>query len=131
MARGRDRHTAAQAALAALGKDLSRRGGSACELCGGKETPRPQLIPPPDTPGLDSAILACARCRDLLEGGRLPEPDDLRFLETAIWSELPPVQVAAVRLLRRLTADKIPWALEAEAGLWLDEEMQERIGSSE
>ncbi|HHO49342.1 MAG TPA: phnA protein [Deltaproteobacteria bacterium] len=129
MARGRDRHDARQAALAALGKDLSRRGGSACELCGGKDTPRPVLVPPPKIPDLDNAILACACCRGLLEGGRLPDADDLRFLETAIWSEVGPVQIAAVRLLRRLVAEEIDWAQEAESGLWLDDEVQERISA--
>ncbi len=130
MARGRDRHDARAAALAALGKDLSRRAGSACELCEGKDAPRPTPIPPPDEATLDAAILACSRCRELLEGGRLPDASDLRFLETAIWSEIPPVQIAAIRLLQRLVDDEIAWAIEAREGLWLDEETEARVSGA-
>jgi hypothetical protein len=42
-----------------------------------------------------------------------------------MWSEVQPVQVASVRLLRRIDA---PWATEALDGLWLDEEQEARIG---
>lgn len=128
MARGRQQRDAKAAALAALGKDLSRRAGSACELCGGKDEPRPHRVPPPQEASLDTAILACASCREQLDGGRLLDPEDLRFLATVIWSEVPPVQVAAVRLLRRVMALDVDWAVEANDGLWLDEEMEERIG---
>ncbi len=129
MARGRAQHDAKQQALAALGKDLSRRAGSACELCGGKDTPRPTLVPPPSEPDLSTAILACARCRDLLGGGRLGPPDDLRFLLSTVWSDVEPVQVAAVRLLRRLVRDEVAWAQEAEDGLYLDEDLEARISA--
>jgi protein PhnA len=128
MARGRDAHEARQAELNALGKDLSRRAGSVCELCGGRETPRPFLVPPPDEPDLDNAILACERCRALLGGPKLPrDASDLRFLEKAIWSEVPAVQVAAVRLLRRLAAAGVSWATEADQGLYLSEDVEARL----
>ena len=123
----RARHQAEQAAIAALGKDLSRRSGSACELCQSKDQTRPHLVPPAEEPDLDHAILGCGRCRELLDGGRLPDPDDLRFLETAIWAEVVPVQVAAVRLLRRLAEGDVAWAQEANDGLWLPEEVEARL----
>lgn len=128
MARGREAHEARQAQLMGLGKDLSRRAGSACELCGGRDAPRPQLVPPPDEPDLDNTILACTPCRELLDGGRLPrDASDLRFLETAIWSEVAPAQIAAVRLLRRVAGSGVAWAAEADEALWLPEEVEARI----
>ena len=131
MARGRDEHRAAQQAVAGLGKTLSRRAGSECELCGASQGCRPILVPPvqdPEEPGVDDAILACERCRDAMTGKKLPgRPDDYRFLETAVWSETVPAQIAAVRLLRRLAADDVAWAAETNEGLWLDEAIEERV----
>jgi protein PhnA len=131
MARGRDRHDERVAALAALGKDLSRRAGSACELCGAASGCQPiEVEPPPeDGPELDAALLACPRCREALVARRLPgEPADYRFLEGVAWSEVLPVQVAAVRLLRRVAADGAAWAAECAEGLWLSDEVRARLG---
>lgn len=128
MSRGRAEHQAKQAALQALGKDLSRRAGSSCELCGGKENPRPHLVPPPEEASLDTAALLCEPCRSMVEGGRLLDAADMRFLEQAIWSEAAPVQIAAIRLLRRV-ADELEadWATDALDGLWLPEEIEARL----
>lgn len=132
MARGRQAHQAAQQALNGLGKDLSRRARSGCELCGESEGCRPHLVPPTgEHLDIDSAILACPRCREALDGKRLPgTSDDYRFLETAIWAEVVPVQVAAIRLLRRLADNDVAWAREANEGLWLDDAIVERVEAS-
>lgn len=128
MARGKDAHDAAKAALAALGKPLSRRARSQCELCGDGGPLSVVAIDgnPDDEPSEDWALLLCSRCAELVDGRRLPA-DSLRFLETAMWSELRPAQIAAVRALRRLDAD---WAREALDGLWLDDEVEALIGSA-
>ncbi len=132
MAKGRQAHQAALQALNGLGKDLSRRARSGCELCGESDGCRPQLVPPVgEDLDIDSAILACPRCREAIDGKRLPgTSDDYRFLETAIWAEIVPAQVAAIRLLRRLAQDDVPWAREANEGLWLDEAIAERVDAS-
>jgi protein PhnA len=129
MARGKDRHDAHRAALLALGKDLSRRAGSGCELCEEGFDHRPiEVQPTLADPALDRAILACARCRDTMTAKRLPrEAADFRFLETAAWADPVPVKVAAVRLLRRLDAEGVGWASEVLDGLWLPEEVEERL----
>jgi len=122
MANRRDRHQAHQAAVAALGKGLSRRARSLCELCGERASLAVTEVPGgPEEPDEEWALLLCERCRTL---GDQP-PQTLRFLETAMWSEVAPVQVTAVRALRALD---VAWATEALDGLWLDEAMQERIG---
>jgi protein PhnA len=129
MSSGKDQHAARKAAVAALGRNLTRRARSRCELCEAQEDLRVVEVPPlPEEPEEDAALLGCARCRALVEGGRLPrEPAELRFLETAVWAEVPPAQIAAVRLARRLRDAEVGWASDLLDGLWLDDAMQARI----
>jgi protein PhnA len=126
MARGRDAHDARKAALAALGKDLARRARSKCELCGASG-PLSTVEPPPAPaePELDAALLVCGTCADAMAGRS--SPDDLRFLESAVWSELPIAQVVAVRLVERLAADGVDWAATVADQLWVDEAIRARI----
>jgi hypothetical protein len=86
-------------------------------------------VPPVDEePTKETAILACARCREALDAKRLPrETDDFRFLAGTIWSEVPPVQLASVRLLRQFAEGDVSWAIEANEGLWLDEATEQKV----
>lgn len=85
-------------------------------------------MPPPEEADLDAAILACEECRDWVQGGRIDDPEELRFLETTAWSDVAPVQIAAVRLLRRLVDEgSAPWAGDLLDTLWLSDELQARI----
>lgn len=56
--------------------------------------------------------MACARCRSWLEEGRI-EPIEARFLAEAVWAELPPVRLAAARLLLTQEDPNDPWMQEA------------------
>jgi protein PhnA len=111
--------------VAALGKDLSRRARSRCELCGeGGSLSVVEPGPAPDAPDADRALLLCGRCAALCAAPAhrpLPSDDGLRFLATAIWAELPIAQAVAVRLSRRVDA---PWAREALDGLYLAPEVE-------
>jgi len=85
-------------------------------------------VPPPEDADLDAAILACEECRELADGGRIADPNALRFLETSAWSETAPVQVVAVRLLRRLVDETdAAWAQDVLDQLWLPDEVAERV----
>jgi len=118
------------AAYQALGKDLSRRARSRCELCDQAASLKVLPVPPPEEADPDAAILACDRCRALAGGGRIEDPPALRFLETAAWSETAPVQIVAVRLLRRLVEEaEVTWASDVLDALWLPDEITERIDS--
>lgn len=124
----KERHDAREAAVRALGRVLTRRAASRCELCGpeGLDVRVTEVPPIEDTPSPEAAILACARCRALLDGAPLPDHvDALRFIEGAAWSETRPVQAAAVRLLERLGAAGVAWATEAREGLWLPDDPEE------
>ena len=120
---------ARRAAVTGLGKELSRRARSRCELCGqagslGVVEPAPAPLDPQE----DRALLLCGRCAGLLElkpGRPLPDEASLRFLTEAIWAENPLAVVVAVRLLR---AVKASWGalalddrpLEPELEAWVD-----------
>ena len=132
MARALKDHQIRSGAVGMLGRALSRRARSCCELCGEKDELRPvEVAPLPEEPDPDHALLACARCRLALLGGRgAPDPQSLRFLETAVWSDCAPAQVAAVRLAGRLGSQNVHWARELVDGLYLDPVVEAWVGSA-
>ena len=124
MAKGRDKHQARLQATAALGRTLSRRAKNHCELCSeGGSLKVLEVEPVFEDPDFERAIMACASCEAAL-GKKGPNPDTMRFLETTIWSETLPAQLAAVRLTRALASQGVQWAIDALDGLYLDEETE-------
>jgi protein PhnA len=125
MAKGFQKDRERKAALSALGHPLSRRARSRCELCetSGRPLTPVEVEPLPDAPEVDRALMLCDRCRDAARGGRLGEPGEWRFLEGVVWSELPAVQVTAVRLLRRLSGEGVDWTRDTLDGLYLEEDV--------
>ena len=110
-----------------MGKQLSRRARSRCELCevGGERLRVTEVHGCPDElPSEDWVLLLCDRCRTCMVDPSAQPNDTLRFLTTSMWSELQPVQVVAVRMLRALDID---WAREALESLWLDEAQEALI----
>lgn len=120
-----DNHKAHKEAVNALGRELARRSRSSCELCGigQQRLTVVEVEPAPKEPDTDHALFICEPCQHELDSGKFT-PDRWRFLEGLIWSEVPPVQVVAVRVLRRLRDKGIPWASSALDGLYLDEETE-------
>ncbi|MEX5727590.1 protein PhnA [Rhodovulum iodosum] len=96
---------------------LTTRCGGACELCGATEG----LTAAPVAPRED-AVALCTACTAQVAGGEL-DPPHLRCLQSAMWSEVPAVQVVAWRLLTRLS-DTEGWAREALEMLYLDPDLQ-------
>ena len=111
MAKGKQKHQARLDAINLLGKDLARRASQRCELCEGKEDLRPYDTAPDDEPSFDTIALFCSRCRGLAAGEEADEAT-LRFLENAIWSDIPAVGATAVRLLKTVDAGWARSALE-------------------
>ena len=106
MAKGYDKYHERLEAVALLGKDLARRAKRKCEWCEEKDDLRPYDTAPDDEPSLDALVLFCQRCRAVADG-RKDDPRTLRFLEGAIWHELPAISEMAKGLVRELDAD---WA---------------------
>jgi protein PhnA len=126
MAKGYDRNAARRQEAAALGRELSRRARSKCELCGSDGSLRVIEIPPLlDDPSVERAALLCSQCQRLAEE-EIPKTagSNLQFLREAVWSETLPAQLLAVRLARQLSRNGEAWARETVDGLYLEPEVE-------
>lgn len=130
MAKGYDQHKARKIAVASLGRDLVRRCSSKCELCqaGGIALAPLEIEPLPEEPDIEHAIMICETCR-LGVVGKTLDPVRWRFLESVVWSEIPAVQVTAVRLCRRLATDNCTWVTSLLENLYLAPEIEELVHS--
>jgi len=117
-------HQERQEALTMLGRDLTRRSKARCELCeaAGERLFAVEVEPLPDRPDPDHAVFLCEQCRDGSDGGKL-DPSRWRFLELSVWSEIPAVQVTAVRVCRRLEKAGVGWAADVLDDLYLNPEV--------
>lgn len=124
MACGFDVHKARKVAISALGRDLSRHARIRCESLA--DAPLTVLEIPPTMGVLAlGAVLSCDRGRTLLDGGlKRVDVSPLSFLGESVWSELLPVQLISVGLLRELADHRGPWAQEAAEVIWLDEDIE-------
>jgi len=95
--------------------DLLARADHTCELCGATDDLDAVPVPPRDAP-----VLACATCR--AELATPTDPNHWRCLQTAMWSEVPAVQVLALRTLRGLGQG---WADDLAGQLWLDDDTRD------
>lgn len=127
MARGLDRHQARQNAVSAMGKVLSRRARNRCELCRTRTSLKViEVGPLEEEPQDHRAILVCGSCEKLITGG-VDNDNEVRFLSEAVWSEALPVQLTAVRLVKRLADDGVGWAVKVIDGLYLDPEVEAQL----
>lgn len=110
-----------------LGRNLSRRSGSKCELCGdGAPLQVVEVEPVEEEPLEEAALLACDSCRQRLKG-TVQDPSTTRFLEGSVWSETAPIKIASILLLRQLSSQDVEWAQECLEGVWIEEEIQEKL----
>ena len=82
-----------------------------------------EVNPLPSGPNPDHAILICSTCEAALEKDR-PAPEELRFLESIIWSETTAVQVTAVKLCRKLANQGAEWAAQLLDTVYLSPETE-------
>jgi hypothetical protein len=102
-----------RAAAGVLGKAITRRSRGRCELCESRDEPRLyELAPFPDEPDLDRTLLLCVRCRSWLEDEPV-DPVRAHFLSSAVWSDLPPVKLAAARMLLACDFQDDHWVADA------------------
>lgn len=115
-----------------FGRALARRSRSSCELCGvtGERLDPVEIPPVPEEPDPERCLFLCERCAAAIERGPTGDPNGWRFLETAVWSELEPAQVVAVRLTRQLSEEDVAWAREVLEGLYLAPEVEAWVDAS-
>ena len=135
MAKGLQKHQERVNALNYLGKDLTRRAHSKCELCEAAGVPLTayEVPPVPAEPDMDHCLMVCKTCSDQLgflqTKPKRVQADHWRCLGKSVWSSLPVAQVVSVRVLQQLENDH-PWAseilemvyLEPDIKSWVDAE---------
>ncbi len=131
MAKGVTYKRARLDALAHLGKDLTRRSHAHCELCGHGDTrlDAVEVAPLPAEPNMEHTLFICEHCQKAMSPKGLNH-QYWRFLETVIWSDMPAVQVTAVRLTRQLSAQGQDWATSLLEGLYLEPTIMEWLDES-
>ena len=102
-------------------KILMDRSGGQCELSAATEELVVYPVPPVEGESADRAILVTRQMLDQINAEEL-EPNLLRGLNDAMWSQTPPVQVMAWRLLTRLSKQGETWAQDLLDMLYLDDE---------
>jgi protein PhnA len=101
-------------------RELSKRSGSKCELCGATENLKVYQVLPTKKGGLDESIMACSTCIDQIENPDNVDLNHWRCLNDSMWNENPAVQVVAWRMLSRLRS--AGWPQELLDQMYLDEE---------
>ena len=99
---------------------LLSRSDSKCELCGTEDNLAVYEIPPDSNGGVDQCVLVCATCREQIEDPKKMDVNHWRCLNDSMWSQEPPVQVMAWRMLTRLSAEG--WPQDLLDMLYLDDE---------
>ncbi len=121
-----------QNTLSRLAKDLVRRSRSHCELCekNGVRLEGYELDPLPEEPSLENTLFICDGCHKQIAAPAKIIPNQWRFLSTAMWSEVPAVQVMSIRMLRRIAKTE-HWAKELLEHAYLDPGLQEWADAAE
>ncbi|MFE3866569.1 PhnA domain-containing protein [Flavobacterium sp. LS2P90] len=101
-------------------RELNKRSGSKCELCGATENLKVYEVLPTKKGGIDESILACSTCIDQIENPDNVDLNHWRCLNDSMWSEHTAVQVLAWRMLSRLRASG--WPQELLDQMYLDED---------
>ena len=123
MSRGYDRFLAKNHEIAALGRSLSRRARSRCEICDAKQVKLvPWMLPPKSREvDIDGALFLCEQC---IEG--VTSTGELgprwRLLELSAWSESSTVQAVSVNMLKRISD---PWAQDLVDTVYMSPEAEE------
>jgi protein PhnA len=81
-----------------FGKAIGKRAGFKCEWCESKDGLRVWDYQPDMPPGMETLALLCQRCRDWGEG-RKADPNELRSIRNALWSDVPAVAEGAARVM--------------------------------
>ena len=101
-------------------RELSKRSGSKCELCGATENLKVYEVLPTKKGGTDESIMACSTCIDQIENPDNVDLNHWRCLNDSMWSEHTAVQVVAWRMLSRLRSSG--WPQELLDQMYLDDD---------
>ncbi len=102
-------------------EDLKSRSGNKCELCAATDNLKVYEVPPVSIGGVDGSLLGCEMCIDQIENPDSVDANHWRCLNDSMWSEHPPVQVVAWRMLSRLKSEG--WPQDLLNMMYLDDKL--------
>jgi len=104
----------------AIEQDLQERSGGVCELCGATENLSAYWVPPTSNGTLNDTIYACCTCSGQMDDPETMDANHWRCLNDSMWSQEPPVQVMAWRMLQRLKGEG--WPVDLIDMMYLEED---------
>lgn len=112
-------------------KELEKRSGSKCELCGSEDELSVYEVAPCDG-SAEQSILICSKCKEQIEDPSKMDANHWHCLNDSMWSEQLPVQVMAYRLLKRLGNQDMADMLyfEDDIKAWADADSSNDVANS-
>jgi protein PhnA len=125
MARGYDEAKDRKNKVSLFGKQLVRRSKSTCELCGetGLKLNIYEVGKIEVEPDFDRCIHICDTCMDTIDRLKKAKENDLRFLNHAIWSEVPIVKATAIDIINKING-RYSWIDDLVDMVYIDEELE-------
>lgn len=131
MARGYDNYKSRVDLLSSFGKELTRRSGSSCELCGASGVSLTVFEVPPskEEPSASDCVFICGECRGELDNPKKFRNTRWRCLTDRVWSEIPAVKLLSVMILRKVALAE-SWAAEVIEDVYLTDEESAQVEKS-
>ena len=128
MARGYDNYKSRKDLIASFGKELTRRSGSSCELCGisGVSLSVFEIPPVMDEPDSSGCVFICNECREQLDNPKKFRNSHWRCLTERVWSEVTPVKILSVIILKKISRTE-SWASDVIDEVYLTDEEIEQV----
>jgi protein PhnA len=101
-------------------KELTKRSGNCCELCGATGNLQQFIVAPKSGDHIDDCIHVCDTCHNQLTGVEELNSNHWRCLNDSMWSEVNAVKVVAYRILNELKSEG--WPIDLLDMLYLDDD---------
>jgi hypothetical protein len=123
MAKGYQANKARMETISTFGKAVGKRSGFRCEWCESRDDLRLWDYKPDLPPDMETLAMLCGHCRELADGKRA-DPNELRSIRNALWSDIPAVAEGAARVLAQCNES---WVKEAIEQSFIDDGVKEQL----
>ncbi|WP_458628607.1 PhnA domain-containing protein [Winogradskyella sp. PC D3.3] len=110
-----------------LERELQKRSGSKCELCGNEEKLSEYTVSDIKENGLKTVLYACNVCTEQMNDSDAIDANHWRCLNDSMWSEHDAVKIMAWRMLNRIKAD---WTQDLLAMMYMEDDILELAKAS-
>ncbi|MEH1006200.1 PhnA domain-containing protein [Winogradskyella sp. ECml5-4] len=110
-----------------LERELQKRSGSKCELCGNEEKLSEYTVSDIKENGLKTVLYACNVCTEQMNDSDAIDVNHWRCLNDSMWSEHNAVKIMAWRMLNRIKAD---WTQDLLGMMYMEEDILELAKAS-